>query len=105
MTTHGFYADSKYPDEMKRNPFVRRDNIETLERVKRWPQLKTRFDFVRIYSAEWGAYWRGTGQGYTETPAESAVLSFDAAFCMTSHCGPEKKIEYENASERKKGTK
>ncbi len=74
--------------------FRRLEDRETLERIKRWPRLKDRFRKVRIYSAEWGYYWQGTGQGYTGDSAKSAVLDISEAYRMTAHCGPEKKIQY-----------
>lgn len=77
--------------------FHRYEDRETLERIKRWPQLKKRFPLVRIYSAEWQAYWRGTGQGYTDCKDASDVMSIDDALKKTHHCGPEKRIQYINA--------
>lgn len=81
---------------MKYN-YRRYDYKETLYRIKRWPTLLSRFPFVRIYSAEHQAYWRGTGQGYTLIPEESAIWEAEDAFDRTKHCGPEKKIEFINA--------
>jgi hypothetical protein len=72
----------------------RHEDRETLERIKRWPNLVTRFPRVRIYSAEWGAFWRGKGSGYTENAEESDVLDIGHAVARTSHCGPEKQIQY-----------
>lgn len=77
-----------------RGPFRRLEGRETLERIARWPSLMARFSRVRIYSAEWGAFWRNTGQGYTGDSAESAVWSTEKAFARTRHCGPEKKIQF-----------
>jgi hypothetical protein len=77
-----------------RNRLRRWWDRETLERLKRWPEMKRRFPVVRIYSAEWGAYWRNTGQGYTENPNESAIWSIEEALRRTNHCGPEKQIQY-----------
>ena len=67
---------------------------ETLERIKRWPSLIKRFPYVRIYSAEHNAFWRGTGQGYTDDEDASDVLRIEKAFEMTNHCGPEKRIQF-----------
>ncbi|WBA79595.1 hypothetical protein [Endozoicomonas sp. GU-1] len=77
--------------------FTKRVDRETLERIKRWPGMKNRFPRVRIYSAEWGYFWRGTGQGYTSNPDESTVMSIDEALAKTRHCGPEKRIQYVEA--------
>ncbi|MND21774.1 hypothetical protein D3C80_121440 [compost metagenome] len=74
--------------------FKKHNDRETLERLKRWPQLRSRFPIVRIYSAEWGYFWRGTGQGYTSNPAESQAMSIDEAFRRTCHCDPDKRIQY-----------
>jgi len=72
----------------------RYDDRETLERIKRWPHLATRFQKVRIYSGQWKAFWRVSGQGYTENQEESDILDMDVAIAQTRHCGPEKKIQY-----------
>lgn len=72
----------------------RRDDRETLDRIKRWPSLMNRFKRVRIFSAEHQAYWRGSGQGYTDDPEASDVHDIEAAFKMTQHCCPEKRIEF-----------
>lgn len=79
--------------------FHRYQDRETLERIKRWPQLKNRFHLVRIYSAEWSAYWRGTGQGYTSCKSASTIMTIDDALERTRHCGPEKRIQYIDANE------
>lgn len=87
--------------------YKRMKDRETLERLKRWPALLTRFPRVRIYSAEHGAWWRDTGQGYTLDPCESAVWDVRAAFKRTRHCGPEKRIQFvgaDNTQERRQGT-
>lgn len=67
---------------------------ETLERLKRWSQLMSRFPKVRIYSAEHHAYWRGTGQGYTLNPLESAIWDCEEAFKETRHCCYRKRIQF-----------
>lgn len=82
------------------NRLVRYEDRETLERLKRWPQLVGRFSHVRIYSAEHKAWWYGTGQGYTMHAWQSTVLPFDKAFTMTAHCGPEKRIQYVRTDSR-----
>jgi hypothetical protein len=79
---------------MKNQRYKNYNDRETLERIKRWPQLIKRFPFVRIYSAQWNAFWRNTGQGYTENPNESAIWTCEDAFKNTIHCGPEKKIQF-----------
>lgn len=74
--------------------FTRYADRETLERVKRWPNLMKRFYYVRIYSAEHEAFWRVDGAGYTTQEHVAWVLPFERAFINTKHCGPEKKIQY-----------
>lgn len=74
--------------------FKRREDRETLERLKRWPSLFGRCKRVRIYSAEHGYYWRGEGRGYTPCAAESNVVDIHDAFNATKHCGPEKRIQF-----------
>ena len=76
------------------NIFKRYNDRETLERIKRWPSLMSRFDTVRIYSAEHGTYWRGTGQGYTTEPNESNVWEIEEAYNRTKHCCPQKQIQF-----------
>ncbi len=83
---------------MSNKTFTRYDNMETLERVLRWPSLLKRFPRVRIYSAEHHAYWRGTGQGYTDSPDASTVMDIEEALKMTRHCGPEKRIRFTEAT-------
>ena len=49
---------------------------------------------VHIWSGEWSAYWRSDGSGYTNDVVDAGVYSWDDAWRRTSHCGPEKKIEF-----------
>ncbi len=84
---------------MKYSMFKRYTDRETLERIKRWPSLVNRFLRVRIYSAQWGAYWRGSGQGYTEDSQASDIIEIEEAFKKTRHCGPEKRIQFVRADD------
>ena len=84
----------------KYNYFKRHDDRETLERIKRWPKLHGRFPFVRIYSAEHSAFWRGTGQGYTDNPQDSGVWTIKEAFARTNHCCPMKRIQFIGADQK-----
>jgi len=77
--------------------FKRYADRETLERIKRWPQLVSRFPHVRIFSAEHSAFWRGEGNGYTEFASVSKVWLCKDAVARTRHCGPEKKIQFVQA--------
>lgn len=50
---------------------------------------------VRIYSGQWGAFWRENRSGYTFKKEEAGVYSIEDAFDATCHCGPEKFIKYD----------
>jgi hypothetical protein len=69
---------------------------EKLERVKTWETIRRKWAgrYVRIWSAEHGAYWRPDGAGYTSDGLDAWVLLFEDALKQTSHCGPEKRIEF-----------
>lgn len=88
---------------MRKNKFRRYEDRETLERIRRWPHLINRFPRVRIYSAEHGAYWRGTGKGYTSNPEESEIYWCRDAVHKTRHCEPEKHIQYIEAKRQRRG--
>lgn len=47
---------------------------------------------VRIWSDEWGAWWRPGGAGYTNREALAGEWRFEDALREVSHCGPEKRI-------------
>lgn len=53
--------------------------------------------YVRIYSGEHRAWWRPEAHGYTIVYSESGIYDFADAWRRSSHCGPEKKIEYHTA--------
>lgn len=67
--------------------------IKNLKRIPYW-----RFTHgnkkCHIYSKEWHRYWRANGSGYTEDIKEAGVYTLAQALDCSSHCGPEKKIEY-----------
>lgn len=70
---------------------------ETLERLKRWPGLRDKFKgkVVMIYSGEHHGFWRNGLCGYVEIGSPgAATMSLDAAFEVTKHCCPKKKIEF-----------
>lgn len=71
--------------------------VMKLAKLKRWPTLKRHLagQFVRIFSHEWGAYWRADYSGYTPKRDEAGIYKFEDALEHTFHCGPEKGIEYE----------
>jgi hypothetical protein len=74
----------------------RKDGSETVERLKRWPSLAEKFKgkFVYIVSAQWGAYWRQNGSGYTDEKQNAGLYSIEDALRHTRHCGPEKRIVF-----------
>jgi len=50
---------------------------------------------VRIWSRQWGAYWRPGCAGYTTRLNEAGTYTLSDAFDSSSHCGPEKQIYYD----------
>lgn len=68
-----------------------------LESIKANPELLTLIPECspcRIYSSQWGYYWRPNGRGYG--PKEDAgIYTFKDAYSRTSHCGSEKGIWYD----------
>lgn len=46
-----------------------------------------------IWSGEHGAWWRPNSAGYTSHREAAGVYEIEEARRITSHCGPEKKIE------------
>ncbi len=50
---------------------------------------------VRIFSRQWGAYWRSGRAGYAYQRDEAGTYTFTEAFDATSHCGEEKGIYYD----------
>lgn len=52
-------------------------------------------DLVWIWSDEHDAYWRPEGAGYTRRAGAAGVFTYREAKSLTSHCGPEKRIEIE----------
>lgn len=68
-----------------------------LEKLKGRPELQSSLgqQLVRIYSQEWNAYWRPSGNGYTEYLQHAGIFPFPEAFALTRHCGPEKRIVFE----------
>lgn len=55
-------------------------------------------DLVTIYSGEHCAYWGENGGGYTSAQY-AGVHTREDAIRRTSHCGPEKRIEFHPVSE------
>lgn len=49
---------------------------------------------VRIWSGEWGLFWRPGAAGYVADPDQAGVYNFEDAWERAKHCGPEKKIVF-----------
>lgn len=52
-------------------------------------------DLCLIWSGEHNAYWRPGAAGYTVRASGAGIYTRTNAEALTSHCGPEKKIEFE----------
>jgi hypothetical protein len=52
---------------------------------------------VRIHSGQWGQYWGVDGCGYTNNPDHVGIYEIEDAWNRVSHCGIEKRIEFEFA--------
>jgi hypothetical protein len=72
-------------------PKVTRYRLEELTHEVR---CAIRDTVVRIWSREHGSWWRPDGHGYTNLPARAWQLPLGEAWRRTSHCGPEKGIEF-----------
>ena len=81
--------------EMKKQNEVKIERV-SLERILDESEFKNKYKNVRIYSGEWGMYWRSKS-GYTNNKDEAQIFTIEEALNLSSHCGPEKKIKYELA--------
>lgn len=52
-------------------------------------------EHVLIWSGEHNCYWRPDASGYTSRAKAAGIYTRADAERMTSHCGPEKRIELE----------
>ena len=79
-------------------PHLLEKGLLSLKAIKDNPSLLESMGnpMCRIYSAEWGYYWRPKGAGYG-SQSEAGMYSFQNAYMTTKHCGPEKQIWYEFA--------
>ncbi|MBW5801146.1 hypothetical protein [Halomonas elongata] len=64
----------------------------TQQHLRRHPEKLERFDRVRIWSDEWGMWWRPSASGYTPNTEEAGVYDAYDAWARVKHCGPEKRI-------------
>lgn len=83
-------------NRMRLKPTSDPANHEKLERLKRWPSIRRRWEgsLVRIWSEEHYAYWRPGFSGYTTDGLYAGVYKFEEAFEHTRGSGPEKCIEF-----------
>ncbi|BCE02956.1 hypothetical protein [Marinicellulosiphila megalodicopiae] len=79
-----------------KEPQKTESTLISLQTVKRCPEfLESNKDReCRIYSGQWGYYWRSNGSGYGGK-SEAGIYTFKDAYDRTSHCGKEKGIYFE----------
>lgn len=75
---------------------IERGDCIDLESIKANKSVVQNFEdaLCRIYSGQWGYYWRPNGCGYG-TKEEAGVYQFNDAVGMTQSCGAEKAIWFE----------
>jgi hypothetical protein len=80
---------------------INKDGFVSLEAIKANPELAKQFVGMtcRIYSDQWGYYWRERCAGYGKAD-EAGIYDFDYALNRTHHCGPEKGIWFELLSNK-----
>lgn len=68
-----------------------------LEKLARYPSKRDAIHGrkVKIFSKQWGSYWRPGGAGYTPDARDAGVFTAGDAWERTRHCGREKGIEFE----------
>lgn len=83
------------------SPLVNKDGFVSLEAIKANPELANQFTGItcRIFSHQWGYYWRTGGAGYGQL-SSADTFDFDDALSSTHHCGPEKGIWFELLSNK-----
>lgn len=79
---------------------IDRGDFLDLESIKANPELESRFSELkcRIFSHQWGYYWREKACGYGKK-SEAGIYTFKDALKRTHHCGPEKGIWFELISD------
>lgn len=90
---------SKPPVALQRLVRPRQGEWITLEKLKRYASIKQKWlgKKVRIYSEQWRMWWRENGNGYTDNESEAWVTTFEHAWDVSHHAGPEKQIKYQVA--------
>ena len=68
----------------------------TVTHLQAHPEKRKRFDKVRIWSGQWGYWWRANGAGYTPEIEEAGIYDIDDAWRRVSHVGKEKKLSLES---------
>lgn len=73
----------------------------TQQHLKRHPEKLSRFNMVHIWSGQWNAWWRESGNGYVEDIAGAGVFTAQDAWDHVKDCGPEKRISLVEAACKK----
>lgn len=71
------------------------DTRLTQQHLRRHPEKLARFGIgpVRIWSGQWGAWWRKDGAGYTDDITQAGEFLTHDAWRHISGAGPEKRID------------
>jgi hypothetical protein len=93
--------DKKYDLLVYGDRHLTLERIKSIETYTHW--MKTMKEMVtnnpgasvRIYSSQWGSYWRTNSMGYTSDVKEAGIYGIKEAWENVSHCGIEKQISFE----------
>lgn len=73
-----------------------RHTLESLKHdVARRRKMEDDRTKVRIWSGEYGLWWKADRQGYTDSPERAGVYPFADAWHASGHCGLEKRIAFD----------
>ncbi|MCP4493157.1 MAG: hypothetical protein GY820_38535 [Gammaproteobacteria bacterium] len=92
-----YFAENQRPPKIQLDTNVikrRKGKSLTQQHIKRHSEKMKRFDKVMIWSNQWGAWWRQSG-GYTDDIEQAGVFEIADAWKRSGHCGPEKRITYQ----------